>query len=152
MTTDFLSAFHLKPRPLLEWPCWVRRSIGVAVILLTVALLLAIFWVLMSLAIEAMFSPSQEASRNFLLGAVGVFGAPFLVWRTWVMQLQARAANEQARIALEAHFTGVFAKSMELLGQLRDINGEKSRSEPNIEARLGALYSLERLMHESSRR
>jgi uncharacterized protein YjbI with pentapeptide repeats len=149
MTSDFWSAFYLKPRPLPEWPCWVRSSIGVAVVSITVVLLLAIFWVLMLLAFEATFSPSQEASRKFLLGAVGVFGAPFLVWRTWVMQLQARAANEQARIALEAHFTGVFAKSIELLGQLRDISGAESRSEPNIEARLGALYSLERLMNES---
>jgi hypothetical protein len=99
----------------------------------------------------------QEASRNFFLAFAGVFGAPFLIWRAWVAHQQARAATEQARVALENHFTGIFSKSVELLGLLREMktvsvdNTSMVRSIPNIESRLGAIYSLERLLSESEK-
>jgi hypothetical protein len=116
--------------------------------------------VLARLGWDALWLPNpqyQEASRNFFLAFAAVFGAPFLIWRTWVAHQQARAAVEQARVALENRFTGIFSKSVELLGLLREmktvgIDGTSTaRSIPNIESRLGALYSLERLLSESEK-
>jgi len=91
------------------------------------------------------------------LAFASAFGAPFLVWRTWVAHQQAKAAAEQARVALENHVTGIFSKSVELMGLVREtkVSGPEglsvTRSAPNVEARLGALYSLERLLSESEK-
>lgn len=125
-----------------------------------VACLILICILLVRLGWDALFSPSptyQEATKNFLLAFASAFGAPFLVWRTWVAHQQAKAASQQARVALENHITGIFSKSVELMGLIRetkttDPNGAPAiKSTPNIEARLGALYSLERLLGESER-
>jgi uncharacterized protein YjbI with pentapeptide repeats len=100
-------------------------------------------------------SSNQETIKNFLLAFASTFGVPFLIWRTWVAHRQARAALEQARIAAENHITGIFSKSVELMGFVREArsvgtNGiQLSTSVPNIESRLGALYALERLLAES---
>jgi hypothetical protein len=89
------------------------------------------------------------------LAFASVFGGPLLVWRTWVAHQQARAARQQALVALENHITGIFSKSVELLGLVREIKATDaegnatSRSAPNVESRLGALYALERLLRES---
>jgi hypothetical protein len=122
-------------------------------ILITCALLVRLGWDAVSLP-----TPSyQEASRNFLLAFASAFGAPLLIWRAWVAHRQAKAATEQARVALENHVTGIFSKSVELLGLVREIKTSNSegtqivRSLPNLESRLGALYSLERLLRESEK-
>ena len=99
----------------------------------------------------------QESARNFLIAFAGVIGAPFLVWRTWVAHQQATAAVNQASVALKNHITGIFTKSVELLGVVRDMKivaadgTSTARSVPNLESRLGALYSLERLLSESEK-
>ena len=128
------------------------------------ALISLIVWIPLSLALlgrlgwDALWLPNpqyQEASRNFFLAFAGVFGAPFLIWRAWVAHQQAKAATEQARVALENHITGIFSKSVELLGLVREMKTANVdgvpivRSLPNLESRLGALYSLERLLRES---
>lgn len=82
---------------------------------------------------------NQEIIKNFLLAFASTFGIPFLIWRTWVAHQQARSAAEQARVALENHITGIFSKSVELMGFLREsktvgANGEQiTRSTPNID-------------------
>jgi hypothetical protein len=130
------------------------------------ALISLIVWIPLSLSLlirlgwDAFWLPNpqyQEASRNFFLAFAGVFGAPFLVWRAWVAHQQAKAATDQASVALESHITGIFSKSVELLGFVREIKTASVeglpivRSLPNIESRLGALYSLERLLSESEK-
>ncbi len=121
--------------------------------LLSAALLVRLGW-------DALWSPHpayQEAARNFLLAFAGAFGAPFLVWRSWVAHKQANAATEQARVALENHVTGIFSKSVELMGLERESKSLSkdgvtvTTSVPNTEARLGALYSLARLLEESEK-
>jgi hypothetical protein len=150
------ASFALTPETIRAW----------TTIALAIALISLILWVPLSLALlgrlglDAFWLPNpqyQEATRNFFLAFAAVFGAPFLIWRTWVAHQQARAAIEQARVALENHFTGIFSKSVELLGLLREMKtvgvdgASMARSIPNIESRLGALYSLERLLGESEK-
>jgi hypothetical protein len=150
------SAVKLTPEALRAWASIVIAFALLALfacILLTCILLVRLGW-------DAIVLPSpdyQNASRNFLLAFASAFGAPLLVWRTWVAHQQARAATQQARVAAENHVTGIFSKAVELLGFVREVKGSSIdgasvvRSMPNLESRLGALYALERLLRESEK-
>ena len=138
---------------------WASILLGLALIALFSCILLTCI-LLVRLGWDALSLPSpeyQNASRNFLLAFAGVFGAPLLVWRAWVAHRQAIAATQQARVATENHVTGIFSKSVELLGLVREVKVTGSdgtlvvHSVPNLESRLGALYSLERLLRESEK-
>jgi hypothetical protein len=161
--TNIWEIFFIRPASFLRAPEVIRAW---ATIISVLSLISLIVWVPLGLALlgrlgwDALSLPNpqyQEASRNFFLAFAGVFGAPFLIWRAWVAHRQARAATEQARVALENHITGIFSKSVELLGTVREIKttavdgSSIFRSSPNIESRLGALYSLERLLRESEK-
>jgi hypothetical protein len=161
--TDRLEAFHLDRDAINALPDIFRAWTTVA----TIFALLALFTctaislaLLIRLGCDALTLPGatyQEAAKNFLFAFVGVFGAPFLVWRTWVAHQQATAAVRQASVALDNHVTGIFSKSIELLGMVREVKTVANdgtsivRSAPNLESRLGALYSLERLLSESEK-
>lgn len=85
------------------------------------------------------------ALRYTVLILVALIGAPILIWRT---VLTAR----QTKIAQETHFTDLFTKAAEQLGADKidkSVTGEGSV--PNFEVRLGAIYALERIMHDSIR-
>ncbi|TKT73116.1 pentapeptide repeat-containing protein [Afipia massiliensis] len=138
---------------------WTTVSLTIGLIVFSLGVLISAI-LLFRLGVNALFSPDdsfQDAAKNFLFALAGAFGAPFLVWRTWVAHLQANAATAQANTALESHLTGIFAKSVELLGLVREVKTIKPdgspvvRSLPNLESRLGALYSLERLLRESNK-
>lgn len=95
--------------------------------------------------------PTEEL-RNILIAIGALIGAPFLVWRTWVAHVAARANEEQAKIARENLYTTLFTKAVEQLGATREIKeGSNSKTEPNIEVRLGAIYALERIAQDSER-
>ena len=146
------------PKPL-KWALAIIAGIiaGAAAVLFLYCLAI-VAYLIFRLGQEALLYPhpnNQELTRNFLLAFAAVFGAPLLLWRAWVAHRQSRAATEQARIALENHVTGIFSKSVELMGLVREItvagNDNVTRTVPNIEARLGALYSLERLLAVSDK-
>ncbi len=162
-SVDWLKYFFVKTPPLAEWPEWPRALIAVAALsfglLFVISTGLAIV-LLFSLAEDALTLPPPgglDAARTFLAAFVGAFGAPFLIWRTWVAHRQAKTAAEQARVALENRFTGIFSDAVKLLGEIRDVRKvtsdgvEKIETVPNIEARIGALFSLERLLRESEK-
>ena len=158
-----LEAFHLDRNAVFTLPAGVRASATVVTIialfplaacaLISLLLLVRLGWDALTLSGTAY----QESARNFLIAFAGVIGAPFLVWRTWVAHQQATAAVNQASVALKNHITGIFTKSVELLGVVRDMKivaadgTSTARSVPNLESRLGALYSLERLLSESEK-
>jgi hypothetical protein len=163
MKSNIWSYFFVRGASVKCLPEWLRAwttivaTICVANLLLC---LLIICWLLVRLGIDALSASAptyQETTRNFLLAFASAFGAPFLVWRAWVAHQQARAAAEQARVALENHVTGIFAKSVELMGYEREVQIPQAggasvvRTVPNIEARLGAIYSLERILRESEK-
>lgn len=160
---DNFGVFYLDQGALLALPGFLRASGTVSAIIATIlfiACALLCLVLLLRLGFDAATLPSpsyQDAARNFLVAFIGVFGAPFLVWRTWVAHQQANAAARQASVALDNHITSIFSKSVELLGGMREIKTAgldgilTSRSVPNIESRLGGLYSLERLLNESEK-
>jgi uncharacterized protein YjbI with pentapeptide repeats len=156
-------ALYLRPSSLAVIPevarAWTSIVLGIAVLSFLVCVVITCI-LLARLGLDAVSSPRtdyQEPARNFLLAFASAFGAPLLLWRAWVAHQQALAATQQARVALENHVTGIFAKSVELLGLVREsktINAGGDpvvRSVPNLESRLGALYSLERLLRESEK-
>lgn len=91
---------------------------------------------------------------NLGAGAViaALLGAPFLVWGTWVRH---RTLGFQK----EGHITDRINKAVEMLGaektvkvRAKDVEGQHitvERTEPNIEVRLGAILSLERIAQDS---
>lgn len=160
---SLLTAFYVRPFDIEALPEGFRASMTIAAILAGVCFIICTALsgiLLIRLGWDALWQPSpanQEIIKNFLLAFASTFGVPFLIWRTWVAHQQARAAAEQARVALENHITGIFSKSVELMGFVREsrtagTNGAQIvQSVPNIELRLGALYSLERLLAESAK-
>ncbi|MGB8276284.1 MAG: pentapeptide repeat-containing protein, partial [Alphaproteobacteria bacterium] len=78
----------------------------------------------------------SEVLRNYGLGVAGLFAATFGVMLAW---RRTKALMEQARIAQEAHFTDLFTKAIEQLG-----------NKESMELRLGAIYALERIAKNSA--
>ena len=122
-----------------------------------------------------------EAIRNVGLLLIGLFGAPFLVWRSYV-------AQRQVDVAEQGQITDRINKAVEGLGSektvreiheipryvkhdgewLRDEEGNLvqatrpdgtplidresyERTVPNLEVRIGAIYALERIAKDSLR-
>ncbi len=100
----------------------------------------------------------EDISRRLL--AVGlIVAAPFAIWRIVVSHWQARAAQAQAAaaarqadVAREEHYTTLFTAAVQQLGAMREVQeGVGRRTEANTEARLGAIYALERIAQDSER-
>ena len=91
---------------------------------------------------------NAEALRNLSFVLAALMGFPFLIWRSWVAERQATTAEDNS-------ITNSFSRAIEQLGATREVEaeGESGRKEhvPNIEVRLGALYTLERLMKASAK-
>jgi hypothetical protein len=98
----------------------------------------------------AFWSEDSGNVRDLILIIAGIAGVPFVIWREVSTDRAARAAARQADIAFERHtkqteadrerrITDSFTKAIELLGK------------PELEVRLGAIYALERIAHESKR-
>ena len=79
--------------------------------------------------------------RAILLTVAAVIGLPFLIWRT-------RIADRQNQIHREGQYTELFSKAVELLGTTR--TEDNGRVVPVIEARVGAIFALERLSKTSA--
>jgi uncharacterized protein YjbI with pentapeptide repeats len=74
-----------------------------------------------------------------------MIGAPFVIWRTMV-------AQKQTDVAEQGMITERIMKAVEGLGAekiIKDEQGEKTV--PNLEVRIGAIYSLERIAQDSLR-
>ena len=87
--------------------------------------------------------PDEDVFNNaqaILLTLAAWVGVPFLIWRTML-------ANEQTQINREGQFTDRFTRAIETLGTTR--LGNDGKHVPVIEARIGAIYALERLAKNS---
>ena len=153
---------HMKhdepPRDLLDWlalrryPDWrVARPLGMllgmaAVVLLALALIAAFATV-----IRAIGGGASSAGGNLGAGAliVALLGAPFLIWGTLIKH---RTLSAQ----MDGQITDRIAKAVEQLGAEKTVkepneNGAVAeRTRPNIEVRIGAILSLERIAQDST--
>jgi hypothetical protein len=80
----------------------------------------------------------SEVARNFLLALIALGALIVGSIRALSAHRQARAANEQARIAEQGQFTERFSRAAEQLGN------------PALPVRLGGIYALWRLAEDSS--
>ncbi len=75
---------------------------------------------------------------------VGLLGAPFLVWSTVIK-------HQTLRYQKEGHITDRISKAVEQLGAEKTVKKDgKEETVPNIEVRIGAILSLERIAQDST--
>jgi uncharacterized protein YjbI with pentapeptide repeats len=148
-------SFLSKPPPAFAGFVYAVVAIAFVVVLVTG------LWIVCQFVHQSLSVPPkdfEDISRRLL--AIGVIvAAPFAIWRILVSHWQARAAEQQAvaaarqaDVAREEHYTTLFTTAVQQLGAMREIRDQKgTRTEPNTEARLGALYALERIAQDSER-
>jgi hypothetical protein len=146
-------------RTLRSWLAWFRHPIdeldalvSALAVLIVSASIFVLGWITVAF-VAALTDPSGsfEAARNLGVILAAAIGLPFLVWRSWVGERQARAAMRQAHSAEENIVTNSFTKAIDQLGSTRDemdLIGNIKPS-PNVEVRLGAVYALQRISSTS---
>jgi hypothetical protein len=91
----------------------------------------------------AFWIKDSASVRDLLVSLGAVIGLPLLIWRERTGHRTANTAAERHKKQTEAdrerRITDSFTKAVELLGK------------PELEVRLGAIYALERIAHESKR-
>jgi hypothetical protein len=133
-------------------------GISLSVLLLLIAAL-AIGWILVDL-IGGDQKRAAEATKAALPLLAATVGLPLLIWRLKILDRQTRISEEKTQIDRQTHYTSIFSRSVEQLGQTREVKTSRhtdgkdetiTRTVPNIEVRLGGIHSLARLAEESSR-
>jgi uncharacterized protein YjbI with pentapeptide repeats len=139
-------------------PQWFANAATTVIFLIMAFLLFLAAVAIIRLAIDLLGSDHQQASeavKSLLPIAAAVIGLPLIIWRLVILNQQTQISELKTQIDREIYYTSIFAKSVELMGSVRESKSvgtdgnELTRSLPNIELRLGGLYSLERLLAES---
>jgi hypothetical protein len=105
-----------------------------------------------------------EAAKVFVPTLAAIIAAPFFVWRVFIAHWQAQALRKSADSERARQYGDVFNRAVEQLGARRDVSeiveisdglaGAKkqtlTRTEANLEHRLGAIYLLERIARDSA--
>lgn len=150
----------ISPAFLAEPPTLVVGPIYALLTLMGLLVLFSGFLIVCQFVRYSLIPPENfdDVSKRLLAAGVLV-AAPFAIWRIVISfqhsraaLVQAAAATRQADIANQVHFTTLFVNAMEQLGATRVLTeGTISKTEPNTEVRLGAIYALERLARDSER-
>jgi len=148
------------PQDLLDWlgisnaPNWAAaRTLGrmsgailtLAVPLLFLIALVAAFAVAGNTIVQVIHGGS-EASPNLGAGALigALLGGPFLIWGTVLK-------HQTVRYQKEGHMTDRIAKAVEQLGAEKTVKKDGNEATvPNLEVRMGAILSLERIAQDST--
>ena len=85
--------------------------------------------------------------RFIFLSYIAIVSLPFIVLRSYHTYRQLNVSNKQADTASQAMINNAFSKAIEQLGEFKTLELEKDKKTyvPNMEVRLGALYSLEKI-------
>jgi hypothetical protein len=139
-------------------------TIVTIIVVLIVLILLALAVISVArLAIDLLGADSQRASeavKSLLPIAAAVIGLPLIIWRLVILNQQTQISEAKTQIDRETHYTSIFSRSVEQLGQTRIIYESRTDEEgletttktaPNVEVRLGGIHSLTRLAEESVR-
>lgn len=145
-------------------PVWERWQAGwLALALIGGALWLALFVLVLAAAYtgtRAMITDPTSAGLGLGALLVALLGAPFLIWTTVLK-------DRTVRFQKEGHMTDRISKAVEQLGaekmvkeslrssdpkSVYDKGGffESEKTEPNLEVRIGAILSLERIAQDST--
>jgi uncharacterized protein YjbI with pentapeptide repeats len=155
----------ISQRGLVQMKGWLDRlgerfgalnSVGAALLILLAFGWLALFGVTVAATFGGVMALQADPGSGGLgLGAVliGLLGAPFLIWNTVIKQT---TLNFQK----EGHITDRISKAVEQLGtektvkvRTKDTKGNDitiEETKPNIEVRIGAILSLERIAQDST--
>lgn len=144
---DLLDWLGLRRRPNYSQARWLGPLITVSFILIAVVLVgLTGFEFFKAVAgIDTFIDEAAQSAaiRNSGLVLAAVIGAPFLVWRSFV-------AQKQVDVAEQGHITDRINKAVEGLGAEKTVqDADGTRTEPNLEVRIGAIYALERIARKS---
>lgn len=133
----------------------LQRALGMAGLNSAVFLFLLLIWAVLLLLPSyefflALLDPSENAEniRNIGLALAAIIGVPFLVWRSAV-------AAKQAQVAEQSHITDQINAAVLGLGSEKtrivtdDEGNRREQSLPNLEVRIGAILSLERIAQRS---
>lgn len=154
-----------EPKSILDWlgytsaPQWKHaRKLGYffgSVFLLLFIMSLSAAFVIVGNVILGALSQDVTTAGQLSAGAliVALLGAPFLIWRTMI-------AHQTLGFQKEGHITDRISKAVEQLGAvknvkklvptiLKDENLAIEETIPNIEVRIGAILSLERIAQDS---
>jgi uncharacterized protein YjbI with pentapeptide repeats len=144
-------------------PQWFA-TLATSIIIIVVFILLALAVISVArLAIDLLGTDSQrgsEAVKSLLPIVAAVIGLALIIWRLVILNQQTRISETKTQIDRETHYTSIFSKSVEQLGQTREYTETREVDEglttliktvPNIEVRLGGIHSLTRLAEESAR-
>ena len=145
-------------------PSTVSIPVSVFGVIFFTALLIigfsAVSWLLVDL-LSGDQKRAAEATKAALPVLAGVIGLPLIVWRLLILDRQTRISEDKTQIDRETHYTSIFSRSIDQLGQTRELKKnsttddgdtiESTQTVPNIEVRLGGIHSLARLAEESSR-
>lgn len=144
-------------------PLWLSTIISTTAILLGLALLIFGLIAIGRLGVDLIAGTTErasEATKSILPLAAAAIGLPLIIWRLIILSQQTRAAEEKTQIDRETHYTSIFSRSVEQLGQTKEVKETKinngaletaSKTVPNIEVRLGGIHSLNRLAETSNR-
>lgn len=144
-------------------PLWLSTTITTVAILLGLALIFLGIIAIGRLGVDLISdnrASASEAIKSILPLAAAAIGLPLIVWRLVILSQQTRTAEDKTQIDRETHYTSIFSRSVDQLGQTKEIketrkSGDKeetlSKTVPNIEIRLGGIHSLNRLAQESEK-
>jgi hypothetical protein len=157
------SAWPIALSSLKRPPLWVANFLCALAILVGLLLLFLSCIAIVRLGADLVGTDPQRASeavKSILPIAAAGIGLPLIVWRLIILNQQTQISSDKTQIDRETHYTSIFSKSVEQLGQTREIKESRpsvtgvettSRTVPNIEVRLGGIHSLARLAEESDR-
>jgi uncharacterized protein YjbI with pentapeptide repeats len=144
-------------------PPWLSTVATTIVLLFALILFSLAIIAIARLAIDLLGDNQQRASeavKSLLPIAAAAVGLPLIIWRLVILNQQTRISEAKTQIDRETHYTSIFSKSVEQLGQTRELKETRetsggiettTRTIPNIEVRLGGIHSLSRLSEESRR-
>lgn len=153
------------PKSILDWlgytsaPRWKNaRAFGYvfgAIFLMLFLMSLSAAFVIVGSVILGALSNDVTAGGQLSAGAliVALLGAPFLIWRTMI-------AHQTLGFQKEGHITDRISKAVEQLGAIKNIKNSillpkdnttitTEETVANIEVRIGAILSLERIVQDS---
>ena len=142
-------------------PYWVRCLIVLIAVVLAIFAIPAVVSGILYLSSDILSAYTNGNETNdirssilLLSASLGAIGIPLFIWRTII-------AAQQSETARDRSYTELFTKAVEQLGTDKlsieyeeDGDGKFVKREtyvPNIEVRIGAIFALERIMHDSDK-
>ncbi|MCI4664634.1 MAG: pentapeptide repeat-containing protein, partial [Neomegalonema sp.] len=134
---------------------FARGGLEIAFLLYAGLAIIAAAYIFHQLIDDALAGPQQGKSLEYrlvLATLLGALGLPLLFHRAWINSRQTHTAEQ-------GHVTERIIKATELLGATKEqvetvtLQGgrtaERREIQPNVEVRIGAIYTLERVARES---